>query len=106
MPLMLQFVRDGEPMPMPFGFGGWHLQRGYDVAAIEEARRLGEAIDLEAAHLYDEAGRAEFDHQTELAKAAFDRGEVVVTEPIAFCDPADGELLALLPGDVVRMWRS
>lgn len=113
MPLHVQFVRDGNPIAMPYGFGAWHLGCAYDVASIEGARALGlteaqitwylalptlrEADDdqIKCIHQFMDIGH---DHRSKV-------GDVTVTEKITFHDPSDGEVLELLPGDKIRMWR-
>lgn len=81
MALRTQIRRDGENLPLPHGWGGWHLAVLADVIRRE--------CDLPA--------------QTPML-TAFTRSPHVVESPVSYRDPEDGEVLTLLPGDVLDTW--
>lgn len=110
MPLNVQFLRDDTPRTMPHGFGPWHLGVALAIGSIEQARLDHvslpdpEVMSMSLADM-DEAQRAEFDRQSRLGWKAYNHGKCIVTKPISFTDPSDGEVLDLEPGDEIHMWR-
>lgn len=110
MPLSLQFLRDGEPRVMPNGFGNWHLNVAYDAGAIEQARidkvrQPDREVLCTSLRDMDDEQMEEFDRISKLGSKAFNNGTVKITKPLRFSDPSDGEVLELVPGDEIRMWR-
>ena len=78
--LMTQFVREGELVPLRWGW--WHISCFLDAFRSEQLEAPdGESDDLSA------------------------RTEYSFRRDWEFVDPSDGEVLTIRPGDRFRWWR-
>lgn len=78
MPLQTQIIRNGEPLALRWG--GWHLSVMQD-AAVQDSHVEWAETPL---------------HET---------GRQVLTHDYSYIDHTDGEVLDLLAGDELVMWR-
>lgn len=113
MPLNTQIVRNGEPIRLPNGWGGFHMAAMVYASAFE-------ATDGPNAHM---APNEELNYPDEpqaitpgnvmaaadygaIASTPLNGGSYTLKERHKFIDITDGEVLELLPGDELRAWRS
>lgn len=117
MPLNTQIIRDGEPMKIRWG--------NFHIAAMALAASFDSGTGpVSSPDKVYEAPPGEFDCYPDapfpisrqvsfmlaeygaLGKTPLNEGSYTLTKRHKFMDMMDGEILALLPGDILRAWRN
>ena len=117
MPLNTQIIRDGEPLKMPNGWGGFHVAAMVIAASFDSGRgpyKDMESFKEEVEGLLEKQGAIGInqsdvwqlmDYGT-LSMTPLNEGEWTMTREMRFQDNTDGEILELKAGDVLRAYRS
>jgi len=111
MPLNTQILRDGEEVQLRWGHfhvaamtlaSAWDSMEG-KVAEVcpppDDYNPTEEAIPLSPTDVFGLVG------YHIIAETPLNNGCYTLKGPHTFLDPTDGEVLELLPGDVLSMWR-
>jgi hypothetical protein len=116
MPLNTQIIRDGQSLSLQWGdfhIAAMALASGFDAGMepLSDPTKIYE-IDPRRFDCYPDAPfpitRGMSFHLASypaLAKTPLNAGEYTLTSKHQFIDIMDGEILTLLPGDILRAWR-
>lgn len=111
MPLSTQIIRNGEPLVLRWG--SFHIAAMAIAASVDKGE--GPLSDLSKIYDAEFASFDPFPISSQLAfiltdygalgKTPLNEGRYTLTKRHAFCDASDGEILELLPGDILVAYR-
>jgi len=119
MPLNTVIERDGKVLKMPKGWGGFHLMSMLYAVSWDSGKGCFEDNTepaMETPELTDGSGygpeghyvngyHSAMIHYGHIAATALNDGNYTLKKDYTFVDSADGEILELKAGDVLKAWR-
>lgn len=111
MPLITSIVRNNEPLPIKWG--GWHVACMAVAAALDSEKgglyNFLKDHDDELPNIFNSISIntvRELVTYSVLGETPLNNGAYTLKSSYKFTDPMNGEILELLPGDTLTVYRS